>query len=401
MYRKACLWAVLAWTGLVPAGGTAWAQLGYAPPDPTLPIPTYNTRPEDGGYFGALSFIMYRQTNPLQDQPVAYRGFVDVDGSITTATNPAVVGLTNVHYGSFKEALNTDQVTGPNSYQPGFKVEIGWKFGDSRALTIGWMYMFQQSRQAVATLAPPGFQVGPNLADTFLTSPVYNFPPEYAGLQSVGVGNPTATYGIWNGASVMTLDFEQKNQQWEATWRETVFQTECYRLSGLVGPRFFWFWERFRWRTSDYDFNGSIDPSSVAIYSNIVSNRMYGAHAGFQSEYYLGHGFACLFEMQGALFVNVIKTRVKYELGAKHLPPANKRARTEFSIVPEVQSSLSLMWYPYEGVQFKLGYDFMAFFNTMSSPNPIDFNYSSLTPWFTKSVNRYLDGFHATVALSF
>src|SRR5690606_3986214 len=135
-------------------------------------------------------------------------------------------------YGSFTEALNTDQVTGPNPYQPGFKVEVGWKFGDSRALTLGWMYMFQLRRQAVATIIPQGYRVGANLEDTFLFSPVFNYPPEYAGAaRDVGFGGDYAAYGIWNGADVMTIDFEQKNQQWEATWRETIYQTECYRLS--------------------------------------------------------------------------------------------------------------------------------------------------------------------------
>jgi len=401
MTRKLYLWAVLAIAGLGPVGGTARAQ-DYAPPDPVLPIPTYNQRPEDGGYFGALTWLFYRQTNPLEDQQVAFRGFIDVDGSITNAIFPGIGFAPGARYGSFTEALNVDQVTGPNRYSPGFKVEVGWKFGDSRALTLGWMYLFQQSRRAVATLMPNGLQIGANQADSFLFAPVYNFPPEYAGApRSVNIGNDFATYGPWNAASVMTMEFEQKTQQLEATWRETIYQTECYRLSGLVGPRFFWIWERFRWRTSDYNFDGQVNPAWVALYSNIISNRMYGAHVGLQSEYYLGHGFATIAELQGAFYLNVVKARVKYELGAKHLPPANKRSLTDYSFVPELQGSVGLMWYPYEGIQLKVGYDVMAFFNTMSSPNPVDFDYSRLMPWFTFSKNRYFDGIHASIALSF
>jgi hypothetical protein len=394
-------WAVLALAGVVPLGGTARAQ-DYAPPDPGLPLPLYNNRPEEGGYFGALSYIMYRQTNPLQDQPIAWRGFVDVDGSISQAINPPGGFTPGARFGSFREALNVDQVTGPNPYQPGFKVEVGWKFGDSQALTLGWKYLFQSRRQAVATLIPQNYLVGNDLSDTFLFSPVFNFPPEYAGApRSVNVGNDYATYGIWNGASVMTIDFEQKFQQWEMTWRETIYQTECYRLSALFGLRFAWSWERFRWRTSDYNFNGGIDPSAVSIYSNVISNRMYGAHVGLQSEYYLGHGIAAFAEAQGSLFMNIVKTRVKYELGAKHLPPANKRALTSYTFVPEVEASVGLMWYPWEGVQFKFGYDFMAFFNTMTSPNPVTFDYSGLNPWFSQNTVRFMDGFHASIALSF
>src|SRR5205807_4256129 len=122
------------------------------------------------------------------------------------------------------------------------------------------------------TLVPPGFVVGQNLEDTFLFSPVYNFPGQYAGPTAgdVGIGNPLATYGIWNGASLMTISFEQHFQQWEATWRQTLYQDECMRLNALVGPRFAWIWERFKWVTFDADVNGNTDPSTTAIYTNIV-----------------------------------------------------------------------------------------------------------------------------------
>jgi hypothetical protein len=398
MFRKMLWWAVVLSVGLLPAGGTARAQ-DYALPDPNLPLPLGSTRPEDGGFFAGLSYTMYRMTNPLKAQEVAVRGFLDVDGSI----NQAVNGFQAAHtfFGSSREALNVQQVTGPNHYVPGFNVELGWKFADGAALTIGWMYFFETKKTAVATVAPPGLVVGNDLADSFLFSPVFNFPSQYAGTPGkIGVGNPLAAYGIWNGASLMTIDFEQHFQQWEATYRMPLYQDECMRLNGMVGPRFAWIWERFRWTTMDLDAGGNTDPSTEAIYTNIVSNRMYGFHVGSQVEYYMGYGFACMLDLQGAAFLNIVKERAKYELGAK-LPPVNKRALTDFSFVPEVQGTASVMWYPIEGVQFKLSYDVLAFFNTISMQDPIDFNYSALTPEYTHWKPRFFDGIQASIAIWF
>jgi hypothetical protein len=408
MFRKKSWWAVVLSVALVPFGGTAQAQMGagsgsdYAPPEYTLPLPLYNTRPEDGGFFAALSFEMYRQTNPLKEQIVAIRGFLDVDGSIANASG---LGLTpHTFFGSGTTALDVNQVTGPNHYTPGFKVDLGWKFGDNTALTFGWLYLFQIRTTAVASVVPPSLNVRADFADSFMFSPVINLPPQYsgpvAGGGKTGVGNPTATFGIWNGASLETIDFTQKFQQWDLTWRETVMQDECYRLNGLMGPRFAWIWEEFRWRTFDTDTTGAFDPSFEGIYTNIISNRMYGAFVGMQGEYYLGHGFACMLEAELSAYLDIIKKRAKYELGAK-LPPVNHRNLTDYSFVPEGSAKAELMWYPYEGIQLKIGYNLMAFLNTASMKQAISFDYSALTPMYTQSNIRYFDGIEATIAISF
>ena len=406
MFRKLHWWIVLLSVGLMPAGGTARAQ-DYALPDPNLPFPLGSTRPEDGGFFVNMGFAMYRQTNPLNGQAVAYRGLMDFDGSITAIFNPTATFGGRVFYGNGQKALDVQQVSGPNGYSPGFTVDLGWKFGDNSAITFSWLYLFNQRKTAVATLVPPEFDVGADLANTFLFSPVFNFPPEYAGPVDVpntstsGTGDGVRAFGVWNGAEVMTLAYEQKFQQLEMTFRETIYQSECFRLNGVVGPRFAWFWERLKWTTIDYDFVGATDPTWVGIYTNIISNRMYGAHAGFQSEYYLGHGFACMLDGQGALYLNVVKKRAKYELGAKWAPPANKRALTDYTVAAELQATAALMWYPTEGIQMKIGYDLMAFFNTVSMKEAIDFNYSALTPEYTQGRIRFLDGIQASIALSF
>ncbi len=61
----------------------------------------------------------------------------------------------------------------------------------------------------------------------------------------------------------------------------------------------------------------------------------------------------------------------------------------------------TLVWYPLPSVQVRLGYNAMAFFNTFSSPRPIDFNYGSLTAPMYQSTFRLFDGLNLGLAILF
>src|SRR5205085_5356963 len=111
-------------------------------------------------------FLFYRQTNPIAHQVVAVRGLVDTDGSLQFARNvlnPNVIDpatgqtiltvvpnpnfnitgapatfvvplapptpVPGAFLGTGTPALDTEQVKGPNSYQPGFGLTLGWRFG--------------------------------------------------------------------------------------------------------------------------------------------------------------------------------------------------------------------------------------------------------------------------------
>ncbi len=344
--------------------------------------------------------------------------------------------------GSNEVALDVDQLRTRAPYQPGLELGVGWKFRDGSSLSFGWKYLTETQYRAGATLAPPAqFQdpkmnPGTFLENTYLFSPVYNFPPEYAGADykvnvnpgqnitdipptfaNPGVINvfPQTVFGIWNGASIMTLSFRQWFQQYEISYREPIWETETYRVNGIVGPRYVWFWEKFKWVTtslgqnqdatiSSADILGGFNtqgPQNVGIYSNITSNRMYGVHVGCEQEWYLGHGFAIQLKTEAALFLDSAKEKAKYETAAKYLGlPTNKRTKVEWAVVPELEANLGLMWYPTEYVQIYAGYDFMAFFNTRASPRPIDFDYSNLNPRWTH-VNRVVDGWNAGIAFTF
>jgi hypothetical protein len=113
----------------------------------------------------------------------------------------------------------------------------------------------------------------------------------------------------------------------------------------------------------------------------------------------LGHGFALSADLGAALFMDIVKERARYETGDKQ-GPANKRARTEYAIVPELTGGVNLWWYPTDGIQVRFGYDFMAFFNTVAGRNPVSFNYGGLDPAWDR-VFRVFDGFNAGIAFIF
>jgi hypothetical protein len=375
------------------------AAPGYAPPDPNLPLPLYTTHPEQGGFFINGGFVMFRQTNPIGNQTIAVRGFIPVDNSTGEPAGHLV--------GSGQTALNANQVSGPNEYAPGIKMDLGWKFEDGTALTLNWMYLQDKKLTASASVVPLNFNVGAGFENSFLTAFVENVPVEFSGpankVATVGgaAANASAAFGIWNAASMMTIEFDQRTQEYAATYRCPVYDTECYRLSALVGPSFFWIWERFKWRTVDIDGNNDIpSPTDVGIYSNIVSNRMYGVFGGCEQEWYLGCGFACVLDLTAAAYMDIVKERVRYELGLKFAGGVAKKSETVWQFVPEGRANFGLTYYPREGIQLQIGYDFMAFVNTIAMNSPVVFDMSGLNPKYNSEA-RIFDGFMASIALSF
>ncbi|HZT80966.1 MAG TPA: hypothetical protein VFA26_12115, partial [Gemmataceae bacterium] len=92
--------------------------------------------------------------------------------------------------------------------------------------------------------------------------------------------------------------------------------------------------------------------------------------------------------------------RAKYELGTKNAGPAVKRSITDYAAVPELAGTLSLWWYPIEGVQVHLGYSAMAFFNTVAGRQPVDFDYGSVAPPWERTF-RFFDGLQTGIGFIF
>ena len=437
MHSKS-IWRSLLLTALavlVPCAGAALAQgepqqfaEDYAPADPVWPFPIGSTHPEMGGLFVAASFVSYRQTNPLDRQLVAGRGFVVSESAVPVDNNTGghfliSEGPAGSLIGSGTPALDVTQVSRGDNFEPGTKIDIGWKFEDGSAVIFSWLYITEVNLGASATLAPPGQNTGANFADSFLFAPVFNFPPEFGGpINKITVPNPSfvqgsttqlptvvapgLAFGIWNGASVMTEQFLQRTQQYDLTYRVPMYETENYRLSGLVGPRYTWIWERYKWVTKSLDFNGNDSPDWTAQYTNVTSNRMYGVHFGCEQECYIGHGFAVDVQLQCSIYEDSTKEEAKYQLargafGEENPGPVGKRSRQVWSFVPEPQVTIGLSWFPIEAVEFRAGWDFQAFFNTVSMHQPIDFNFGAVDPRYENSTVRLLDGFNLGVGIHF
>ncbi len=385
----------LGWTGLlvvilalVPSRGQTQDALGYALPDTLLPTPLGGPRPEEG-FFGGGDFLLYRQTIPLGHQTVASRGFKDIEG---ISGNSAFVG-------SMKEALNTHQVTGPPSYQPGFKIFGGYRFFDGSAVELSWWHLSTVRYSAVATPIPPDLNVGASFQESFLFSPVNNFPLDFSGPGNDVVG--ASAFGVWNAADLMTISYTQRNEMYELIYRLPAFyESETHRSAAFIGPRMVWFWENFNWKTFDFDLDGQSADVWNAFYSNVISNRMYGIKIGCSNDWYCGNGLSVSFEPFVTPMINFVKEIAKYERGDRHMGPERKRSRTDYTLVPELGASLNLNWYPYEGVQVRAGYNINTYFNTKTSLHPIDFDYSAVAPEYDRAF-RLLHGLELGVAFKF
>src|SRR5207249_2190922 len=100
--------------------------------------------------------------------------------------------------------------------------------------------------------------------------------------------NIGAASGLWNAATLMTIDMVQRFDIYQMNFRQPLYQGENYRNYGLFGPRNVWFWERFKWRTTDTDINGESVPDDSVVYTNVVSNRLWGFHFGMGNEFASG-----------------------------------------------------------------------------------------------------------------
>jgi hypothetical protein len=433
------------WIALVLTGGLALAPLAVRAQggldigreDPPIPLPIYSAHPEQGGFYTALEFLMYRQTRDFSSQRVAVRGIVDVDGSVQRDLGgtyiipapgappifiPGAPGEPGRFLGSGTQALNVSDLNGTRTYQPGWAWTFGWRAQDGSALEFRWRHVNDGTYQRGADIIPPAFAVGPLLTETFLTSPVYNFPNNFAGEQvELGVGNPGAAYGIWNAASSMTIEFVQRYDQGDMTYRVPVRTDEVSRTFINVGTRFAWIWERFKWRTVSISALGQAGAFDAAIYTNIISNRMYGPSLGCEQEFYLGTAgrigaFSIGFKADFSPMVNIVKERASYELADRSA--STKRSLTEYTFVPMVSGDLQITWIPIAGLQIRLGWNSLAFMNTVAAPRPIAFNYGNLQmnndfgfntvpaapdnrQIFERKALRYFDGLMFGAALSF
>ena len=97
-------------------------------------------------------------------------------------------------------------------------------------------------------------------------------------------------------------------------------------------------------------------------------------------------------------YLNLAKTSATYELADRSI--SSGRNRRFSTIVPGAEGRIGLWWYPWEGIQVQLGYNVMTFFNTISSPRPIDFNLGSVDPEYQNQFFRWFYGINAGISFT-
>jgi Legionella pneumophila major outer membrane protein precursor len=381
--------------GLFLIPSTGFAQMDVPPVSFTGPLS--HPRFEDGGLYVGFNFVYMNTNRTLASQIIAVRGFKDLDGSITG-------GPPGAFSGSGVTALETNQVMGPGQNQPGWDLFFGWRFEGGVAVELSWRHLVQVQYHAAAGLIPPDFNTGIFFENTFLFAPVTNFSTAWAGANpKFPTGSNAATFGIWNAASEMNISFTQRYDIYSVNARIPMWETADYRAYGLFGPRIVWIWERFDWRTVSADVNGNSAPEESAIYSNTVSNRLYGVHFGSGHDWFLGTtpigGFAVNVDLEGGLYVDLAKTTANYNRG-DGLVSSGRSGRLS-SIVPSAEIRAGLKWYVWEGISIDLGYDIQTYFNTIASPKPVDFNLGTVDPQYEHYFFRWYHGFHFGISFVF
>lgn len=380
--------------GLLALPAPALAQ--YDVPPVVFTGPLSHPRYEDGGFYVGIDFLYWRTNRPLWSQNVAVRGILDLDGSIS--------GVRNQFIGSGEPALDVGDVHGPGNFQPGWNLTVGWRFQNGIVVELGWRHLVQARYTAFASILAPSFNNGNAFENTFLFAPVTNVPLEFAGNpQNIPQGSTAATFGIWNGASYMSVEYTQRFDTYEINARVPIWEAYDWRSYGLFGPRVAWIWDRFRWRTVDVDVTGASGPGTTGIYSNTVSNRMYGVHAGFGNDWFLGStpigGFSFVCDLEAGLYLNLVKANSDWDLADGSF--GVHRHRKLNSIVPSAEARLGFKWYPWEAISIDFGWDIMLFFNTIASQRPIDFNMGTNDPEYNHQFLRYWHGFRAGISFVF
>ena len=362
--------------------------------DPVIPIPTGQAG--QPGFYTSVEFTMLFMTKSVGAQTIAIRGFFDSNGVIT--------GTPGTFLGTGAKALTTQDLGSGATGMPGFRLEVGYKFDTGTRVYANYLQVYDAHYSAGATQVQRGFAARPDLSDTYLTSRVFNFTRAFGGPQfdtaadTAGNGGFNS-YGIWNAADEIQVKFTQRYQQAEAGLRTPLYATDYSSVYTLAGARFAWIFERFSWRTVDIDNAGNAPPQSVALYTNTLSQRMYGAFVGCGHEVYLGSMFSASLDLTAAGFMNVAKGRAKYKLGDE--TTQSKFGRDTFSIVPSGTADFNLWVYPVEGVQMRLGYSGLTYFNTRYMRDPIGFNFGNINPDYGTKYFRIIHGFNAGIGFFF
>lgn len=439
-------WGLLVLLGTMFLPKTATAQINMGAPMWEHPLPLmWGERNE--GWYVAGEALAWRVNNVLEGQVLATRGFYDLDGTLRgqgplirvsgtdgTNTNLSLLflnrGTPGAFYGSNEVALQADDA-GESNYRPGMRLSVGYRFRNGINFEFSYWGLANSRTVASAGITPPLMRgVGLNAASSYLTVPFYNFSPYFAGpsrdvisnvmpevLPSVPppdplpINDPTFSndvfrfggpvlpaWGIGNAAEDVTISLKQKFHSGELNARVPLYQGEDVRTYAKGGFRYLSMYERFKLRVADQDVDGNISPEDVLLYTTKQRNHYYGGQAGLGSEVYIFSGWAVSGEVLVGMAGQASKTTVTID--REDYLVGLERSDSRVNITPFFQGGAYLWWYPIEGVQFRVGYEYMGIVGSRRATQPIDFNIGRMEP---NVKNTYLsfDGVTLGLALIF
>ena len=358
---------------------------------PALPAHLPTGTAGDAGFYAAGEFVMLTQTRAIGNQTIARRGFYDLTGEVT--------GGNGLLVGSGTEALNPRNFS-RQTWTPGFNVEIGYRFDDGTRIFANYLQVYDAHYTQGASLVPPLYRTRLDLADTYISSPVFNFSSFFAGPSGKIPDLPDrVVYGIWNAAGQMDIKFTQRYQQAEFGARIPMFMSDYSRVYGIMGGRFGWFFERFYWRTVSFDQEGNATASDAARYTNDLSQRMYGPMIGCGHEVFIADQFSLSLDLTGAALLNVVKMRAKYILESE--VTQSKWGRQTWRLTPNLNAAFNAWWYPVEGVQVRVGYQAMSYYNTVYMIDPVGFDFGNIDPGYRFKAFRLVHGFNIGIGFFF
>jgi hypothetical protein len=109
--------------------------------------------------------------------------------------------------------------------------------------------------------------------------------------------------------------------------------------------------------------------------------------------------FSASLDLTAAAFMNVHKQRAKYRLGDETVQA--KFGREGFDIVPSGTAEFNLWFYPVEGIQMRIGYMGLTFFNTRYMREPVGYNFGNIDPNYGTKWFRLIHGFNVGIGFFF
>ena len=350
-----------------------------------------------------------------------------MDGAITGDLNGTVVNTVGQppfiirgpivpgnFLGTGTPALFTDDLRGQESFEPGYRITLGYRFDNGTAIETSYMALQKVTYSANASLIPhelcqPGGRAVPGRfvhLGTVLQSA--------AGIRR---GQPE------DGARQPRLGLRhlQRRQQHvdelpASSSRTGTFAAGC-RGTRTTAPASTVTLAAGSPGSGSSSGCGPFPPTSSATARRtdvgVYRKRRFQPHVRPVRRHRVrtvssATASASALETEAAFLLDIVKERANVQNGDRNdAPPGTpfvsvKKAATNFQPGRRIRRPTPrCTWYPIEGIQLRAGYNFMTFLNTVDMQDPIAFDARNFDPNWQNRAIRFMDGFNAGIGFIF